>query len=170
LRKLTTQTFFLPDSTIPEKHQWVWEIVRAAQRAPANLLRLIDTNEEAYFSWLDDRARETVKKGMAALGVPPQKGHKPDYTVLTHRTGHGIGLEGHEAPYVVQGPLGERRVRTGHTFTLEPGVYVPKDSELGDESIRGLGVRMEDTVVVVEREGRLAVEWLTGPVEHWGDV
>ena len=134
------------------------------------MLRYIEPGEDAYFSWLDDRARETVKKGMAALGVPPQKGREPDYTVFTHRTGHGIGLEGHESPYVVQGPLGERQLLPGHTFTLEPGVYVPLDSEVGDESIKGLGVRLEDTVVLVEKDGRLALEWLTGPVEKWGDV
>jgi Xaa-Pro aminopeptidase len=166
-----TRTFFLPDSQIPEAHQWVWEIVRAAQRAPTNLLRLIDIGEPVLFSWLDDRSRETVKKGMAALGVPPARGSKPDYTVFTHRTGHGIGLEGHESPYVVQGDEGERQVLPGHTFTIEPGVYVPTDSDVGDARIHGLGVRLEDTVVVVEREdGRLGVEWLTGPVERWGDV
>lgn len=146
----------------------MWEIVRAAQRAPANLLRLIEPGEEALFSWLDDRARETVKKGMAALGVPPARG--VDYTVFTHRLGHGTGLEGHEGPYVVQGPLGERQVRPGQVFTLEPGVYIPSDSKVGEERIHGLGVRIEDTVVVVERGGRLALDWLTGPVEKWGDV
>lgn len=107
---------------------------------------------------------------MAALGVPPSKGHKPDYTVFTHRLGHGIGLQGHESPYVVQGPLGERQILPGHSFTLEPGVYIPHDSDIGDESIRGLGVRLEDVVVVTTKNGRMAVEWLTGPVEKWGDI
>ncbi len=57
---------------------------------------------------------------------------------FTHRTGHGLGLEGHEPPYIVEGntvPL-----EAGNTFTIEPGIYVP-----------GLGgVRIEDDVLVTE--------------------
>ncbi len=55
---------------------------------------------------------------------------------FTHRTGHGLGLEGHEPPYMVEGntiPL-----EVGNTFTVEPGIYVP---ELG-------GVRIEDDVLI----------------------
>lgn len=55
---------------------------------------------------------------------------------FTHRTGHGIGLELHEPPYMVEGNL--LVLETGMTFTVEPGVYL-----LG----RG-GVRIEDDVVI----------------------
>jgi Xaa-Pro dipeptidase len=53
-----------------------------------------------------------------------------------HRTGHGLGLETHEPPYLVEGNLDMLDV--GMTMTVEPGIYVP-----------GLGgVRIEDDVVV----------------------
>jgi Xaa-Pro dipeptidase len=53
-----------------------------------------------------------------------------------HRTGHGIGMEGHEAPYIyAQNNL---VLQPGMTFTIEPGIYLPG---------RG-GVRIEDNVVV----------------------
>jgi Xaa-Pro dipeptidase len=56
---------------------------------------------------------------------------------FTHRTGHGLGLEGHEPPYMVEGNAVPLEV--GNTFTIEPGIYVP-----------GLGgVRIEDDVVIV---------------------
>jgi len=53
-----------------------------------------------------------------------------------HRTGHGLGMEVHEPPYIVEG--NEQPVEAGMVFTVEPGVYLP-----------GLGgVRIEDDVVV----------------------
>ena len=55
-----------------------------------------------------------------------------------HRTGHGIGLEVHEPPYIRSG--NDRVLEPGMTFTIEPGIYLP---------YRG-GVRIEDDVLVTE--------------------
>lgn len=53
-----------------------------------------------------------------------------------HRTGHGLGLEVHEPPYIVEG--NDQLLEVGMTFTVEPGVYLPG---------RG-GIRVEDDVVI----------------------
>ncbi len=52
-----------------------------------------------------------------------------------HRTGHGLGLEVHEAPYIVAG--GREKLLPSMVFTVEPGVYIPGE----------LGVRIEDNVI-----------------------
>jgi len=55
-----------------------------------------------------------------------------------HRTGHGIGLEEHEDPYIVEG---NRTLLTpGHAFSVEPGIYLPGRC----------GARIEDIVVATE--------------------
>jgi Xaa-Pro aminopeptidase len=55
---------------------------------------------------------------------------------FTHRTGHGLGLDVHEEPYIVQGS--RLLLREGMVFSVEPGAYVPGE----------FGARVEDTVVV----------------------
>jgi Xaa-Pro aminopeptidase len=58
---------------------------------------------------------------------------------FTHSTGHGVGLEIHEAPRIASGQT--EVLRPGMVITIEPGAYVP----------RKWGVRVEDMVVVTER-------------------
>jgi Xaa-Pro aminopeptidase len=55
---------------------------------------------------------------------------------FTHRTGHGIGMEGHEDPYIRAG--NQLILEPGMTFTIEPGIYLPGRN----------GVRIEDDVVI----------------------
>ncbi|HEU5307260.1 MAG TPA: Xaa-Pro peptidase family protein [Acidimicrobiia bacterium] len=59
-----------------------------------------------------------------------------DYFV--HRTGHGIGTEAHEDPYVVAG--NDTPLVPGHTFSVEPGIYLPGR----------FGLRLEDIVVATD--------------------
>ena len=55
-----------------------------------------------------------------------------------HRTGHGIGLEGHEHPYLVSG--NDELLAAGHAFSVEPGIYIPGK----------WGARIEDIVVAAD--------------------
>lgn len=74
----------------------------------------------------------------AARKVIVDAGFGPDYKYFTHRVGHGIGMDGHEWPYLVRGntlPL-----EPGMTFSDEPGIYIPGE----------FGVRLEDDMVITE--------------------
>jgi Xaa-Pro aminopeptidase len=99
----------------------------------------------SYYGVLQDsqaRAVEAVRPGVTAESVdaaaraPIAAAGFGDRFI--HRTGHGIGLETHEAPYIVAGNHVE--LRPGMAFSVEPGIYLPGQH----------GARIEDIVVVTE--------------------
>lgn len=84
--------------------------------------------------------REAVKPGAttrqvdaAARAVIDAAGYGSEFI---HRTGHGLGLEAHEPPYIAPGD--KRKLAPGMTFTVEPGVYLEGEA----------GFRVEDDVLV----------------------
>jgi Xaa-Pro dipeptidase len=86
-------------------------------------------------------ALQSAKIGVAAGGIDDavrsfyqREGWGPGYKLpgLSHRTGHGIGLDGHEAPYLVHGDA--TPLEAGMCFSDEPGLYIPGE----------FGVRLED--------------------------
>jgi Xaa-Pro dipeptidase len=79
----------------------------------------------------------------AARKVITDAGYGPDYKYFTHRVGHGIGMDGHEWPYLVRG--NKLPLAPGMTFSDEPGIY-----------IRGeFGVRLEDDMYITENGAEL---------------
>ena len=73
-----------------------------------------------------------------ARRVITDAGYGPDYRTFTHRVGHGIGLEGHEWPYLVRGS--QVVLQPGMTFSDEPGIY-----QYGK-----FGIRLEDIMAITE--------------------
>ncbi len=74
----------------------------------------------------------------AARKVVVDAGYGAGYNVFTHRLGHGIGLDGHEWPYLVRGST--TVLKPGMTFSNEPGIYIRGD----------YGMRLEDDMVISE--------------------
>lgn len=94
----------------------------------------------------------------AARKVIIDAGYGPDYTYFTHRVGHGIGMDGHEWPYLVRGntlPL-----EPGMTFSDEPGIYIPGE----------FGVRLEDDMVITEDGAELLTPQSPSLDDPFGNV
>ncbi len=103
-----------------EELKRIYSVVQEANAAARDFVRPGVRAEE-----VDAAAREVIDR--AGYG---------EYFV--HRTGHGMGLEIHEQPNIVEG--NELVLRPGMVFTVEPGIYLPGKG----------GVRIEDNVVVTE--------------------
>jgi Xaa-Pro dipeptidase len=116
-----TRTIFVGEPS--SEMRKIYETVKAANTAGRAAVRPGATAES-----IDKAARDVIEA--AGYG---------DY--FTHRTGHGLGLEIHEPPYLWAGNA--LRLEPGMTFTVEPGIYVP-----------GLGgVRIEDDMLVTAEGG-----------------
>jgi len=79
----------------------------------------------------------------AARKVIDDAGFGPGYAHFSHRVGHGIGMDGHEWPYLVKG--NSTLLEPGMTFSDEPGIYL-----LGE-----FGVRLEDDMHITEDAAKL---------------
>ena len=106
----------------------VFDIVREAQRRALQAARPGKTAGE-----IDTVARDYITA----------QGYGPGYKYFTHRLGHGIGLEGHEWPYLVKDS--KVVLRPGMSFSDEPGIY-----QYGK-----FGVRLEDIMVITETGAEL---------------
>ena len=101
----------------------VHHAVEEAQEAAFRSVRV-----GAYARDVDSIARQVLAKSGYA-------------DAFVHRTGHGVGLDIHEEPYI--GSASETRLAAGMTFSIEPGVYLPGH----------FGVRIEDVVAVRDAGG-----------------
>ena len=110
-----TRTFAL--GSVDDELMTIYEIVKKANHAARRILPSNFISEKIDFA-----ARNIIQK----------EGYD---NFFIHRTGHGIGLEAHEEPYIAA--ENSTNIISGMTFTIEPGVYLPGKG----------GVRIEDDVV-----------------------
>ncbi|EZQ10873.1 X-pro aminopeptidase [Candidatus Acidianus copahuensis] len=118
----TDTTRVVSIGNVSEDVKKVYEIVKEAQISAEN------GEENMTAMKIDSLAREKIT--MAGYGK-----------FFIHRTGHGIGIDVHEDPYISQDNL--ERVTNGMIFTVEPGIYVPGK----------FGIRIED-MVFMEKRGK----------------
>src|ERR1700677_730098 len=125
-----TRTFVL--GKVPQKNgdkmKQVFDIVHRAQAAALS------------------SARPGVECGdvdAAARKVITDAGYGPDYKYFAHRLGHGLGMDGHEWPYLVRGNT--TRLAANMTTSNEPGIYIRKE----------FGIRLEDDMHVTENGAEL---------------
>jgi Xaa-Pro dipeptidase len=125
-----SRTFVLGDATSPklDKARKVFDIVHQAQSAA-----LAAAHPGVQCQAIDKAARDIITAA----------GYGPDYKHFTHRLGHGIGMDGHEWPFLVRGNT--TPLAPGMCFSDEPGIYITGE----------FGVRLEDDWHLTEDGGRM---------------
>jgi len=116
-----TRTFVLGKAS--DKMKQVFDIVHRAQSAA-----LAAAKPGAECGSVDAAARKVVTDA----------GYGPDYKYFRHRLGHGLGMDGHEWPYLVRGNT--TALMANVTTSNEPGIYIPGE----------FGIRLEDDMHVTE--------------------
>jgi Xaa-Pro dipeptidase len=120
-----TRTFILGKAAEKDqdKKRKVFDIVHRAQSAA-----LAAAKPGAQCGSVDDAARKVITDA----------GYGPDYKYFTHRLGHGLGMDGHEWPYLVRSNT--TMLQANITTSNEPGIYIPGE----------FGIRLEDDMHVTE--------------------
>ena len=142
-----TRTFVLGKPTA--KMLAVFDVVRRAQTAALQSAR-----PGALAADVDAAARKVIVDG----------GYGPGFKYFSHRVGHGIGMDGHEWPYLVHnnmfGPDLAPRLKPGMTFSDEPGVYIQGE----------FGIRLEDDMVITEDVAELLTPQCPSLEDPFGNV
>jgi len=126
-----TRTFVLGTAT--DKMKRVFDIVSAAQRAA-----LAAARPGVSLASVDAAARKVIVDG----------GFGPGFSFFTHRLGHGLGMDMHEWPYLIEHNMfgwESPALQPGMVFSDEPGIYIPGE----------FGVRLEDDMVITEQGAEL---------------
>jgi Xaa-Pro aminopeptidase len=126
----------------------LYEAVLVAQQAALDAVRPGTTLDEIHGVTLRALVTGLVELGLLAGDVEELVAGEAYRPYYMHRTSHWLGLDVHDVgAYTKDGA--PRALEPGMVFTVEPGLYVPRDDESA-ASFRGIGVRIEDDVVITE--------------------
>lgn len=118
----------------------IYEIVYQAQEEAFKLCK-----EGASWQELNAKSREIVADGLMKLGVITKKEESNKY--YPHGLSHHIGLDVHDRGV-------SNKLKKGMVITIEPGIYIPEGSPC-DKKWWGIGVRIEDDVLIKEKDYEL---------------
>ncbi|KAM4650924.1 xaa-Pro aminopeptidase 3 [Discoglossus pictus] len=103
--------------------------------------------ENVYSHMLSVIARKLQELGIVAKGSSDSQLFKAARRYCPHHVGHYLGMDVHDTPDVSRSlPL-----QPGMVITVEPGIYIPESDIEAPEKYRGLGIRIEDDVVITEQ-------------------
>jgi Xaa-Pro aminopeptidase len=143
----------------------LYQVVLKAQLEAIDAVRSGNPWEHVH-----ETAVRVATAGMIDLGILKcgldealEEEHFKDFYV--HNTGHWLGLDVHDVgEYEIDGH--SRVLEPGMVFTVEPGIYIPPSASAVDKTWRGMGIRIEDNVVVTRGEADILTSDICKTVEE----
>ena len=158
-----TRTFPVSGTFTPAQRA-IYQLVLDAQLASIELTRVGRTFDEVHAASV-----EVITRGLVALGIiegPVESAiaelrYKPYFM---HKTSHYLGMDVHDVgAYFVSGK--PRLLEAGMVITVEPGIYIAHNAQ-APEQYRGIGVRIEDDVLVTNGEALVLSEAIPKRVDE----
>ncbi|TFD50574.1 aminopeptidase P family protein [Cryobacterium frigoriphilum] len=150
----------------------VYDAVREAADAALAVVRPGAIFRDVHAAAMAVIAKHTADWGMlpvtAEEAVLPDNGHHRRYMV--HGTSHHLGLDVHDCAQARRDMYMDGVLEPGMVFTIEPGLYFQPDDLTVPAEFRGIGVRIEDDILVTETRGEnlsAAIPRTSGDVEAW---
>lgn len=143
-----TRTFPVNGRFSPEQRA-IYDIVLEAQDRAIDRAKAGATLDEVHVA-----SAEVITRGLLALGLiegPYEDALKEQRykTYYMHRCSHWLGMDVHDVGAYYRGGKG-RPLEPGMVLTVEPGIYISENATGPAERYRGIGVRIEDDVLVTE--------------------
>jgi Xaa-Pro aminopeptidase len=109
------------------------------------------------FSEINKACQEVLAKGLADMGVltvSAEESMKPEVGLhrrwTLHGVSHHLGIDVHDCAHARKENYLDKELEVGMVLTVEPGLYIQPDDELFAPEYRGIGIRIEDDIVVTE--------------------
>jgi Xaa-Pro aminopeptidase len=143
-----TRTFPVNGRFSPEQRA-IYEIVLEAQERAIDKAQVGATLDEVHVA-----SAEVISRGLIGLGLlegpfEQAMAEQRYKTYYMHKCSHWLGMDVHDVGAYYQGGKG-RPLEPGMVLTVEPGIYVSEHATGAAERYRGIGVRIEDDVLVTE--------------------
>jgi Xaa-Pro aminopeptidase len=160
------------DGTFTPLQRDLYSLVLTAQQAGIDAVR-------PGVGFLDphDAAMKVIAHGLEDLGLLPcsaEEALSPDSRVYArwtlHSTSHMLGMDVHDCAAASRETYHEGDLKPGMVLTVEPGLYFQEDDLLVPEELRGIGIRIEDDIVVTEDGNRnlsAALPREVDAIEEW---
>lgn len=142
-----TRTFPV-DGRFTREQRALYDVVLAARDAAIHAVRPAATIADVHLAALRTLLAGLVELGLLSGSPEAIERREADYKpFFPHRTSHWLGLDVHDVGDYANGEA-SRSLEPGMVLTIEPALYVPADREDAPAALRGVGIRIEDDVVV----------------------
>jgi Xaa-Pro aminopeptidase len=151
-----TRTFPV-NGTFTEAQRKIYMIVYKAQQAG-----IASVKPGAKFKDFHNACMVEIARGAAELGVLPvsvEESLKPESGLHRrwqfHGSGHHLGIDVHDCAHARKEQYADAVLEAGMILTVEPGFYIQPDDTLFPEEYRGIGIRIEDDILVTESGAKI---------------